>query len=53
MEHEDLIRAIADRDAEAAEKAARRHIESSRDIVMKALHSEDSLTIGRVARTLR
>ncbi len=49
MQHEDLIRALDEGDAAAAETAARIHIEESRELVMKALHSQDSLTIGRVA----
>ena len=48
QQHEDLIRAFAVRDAGAAERAARLHIEESRELVMKALHSQDSLSIGRV-----
>ena len=52
-QHEDLIRALAERDADAAHQAALHHIEDSRDLVMKALHSQDSLTIGRVAWAAR
>jgi len=48
-QHEDLIRALAEGDAAAAANAARVHIEESRALVMKVLHSQDSVTIGRVA----
>ncbi len=48
QQHEDLIRAFARNDGDAAEKAARLHVEASRELVMKALHSPEALTIGRV-----
>ncbi|MEO5752388.1 MAG: GntR family transcriptional regulator [Usitatibacter sp.] len=47
-QHEELIAALAKGDAAAAEGAARVHIEESRELVMKALHSQDAVTIGRV-----
>jgi DNA-binding GntR family transcriptional regulator len=48
MQHEELIRALDEGDADAAESAARLHIEESRELVMKALHSQHLVTIGRV-----
>jgi DNA-binding GntR family transcriptional regulator len=43
-QHEDLIAALAGSDPAAAEQAARLHVIASREMVMKALLSEDSLT---------
>lgn len=48
-QHEDLVRALDEGDADAAESAARFHIEESRELVMKALNSQHLVTIGRVA----
>ena len=47
-EHMDLIEALAVGDADAAERAARAHVESSRALVLKAILAQDSLTIGQV-----
>lgn len=47
-EHADIIEALALGDAEAAERAARAHVESSRELVLKAILAQDSPTIGRV-----
>lgn len=47
-EHADIIEALALGDADAAERAARAHVESSRDLAMKAILAQDSPTIGRV-----
>lgn len=46
-EHADIIEALALGDADAAERAARAHVESSRDLAMKAILAQDSPTIGR------
>jgi DNA-binding GntR family transcriptional regulator len=48
QEHMDLIEALAVGDADGAERAARAHVESSRELVLKAILSQDSLTIGQV-----
>lgn len=47
-EHMDLIEALAVGNADAADRAARLHVESSRELVLKAILAQDSLTIGRV-----
>jgi DNA-binding GntR family transcriptional regulator len=52
-QHDDLIEALQEGDARKAESAARIHIEESRELVMKALHSQGSVTIGRVALASR
>ena len=49
QQHEDLINALARADPAAAAEAARKHVQGSRDLVMKALLSQGSLTVGRVA----
>lgn len=49
QQHEDLINAFARADPEAAAEAARLHVQESRDLVMRALLSQGSLTVGRVA----
>ena len=49
QQHEDLINALARSDPDAAAEAARKHVQGSRDMVMKALLSQGSLTVGRVA----
>lgn len=49
QQHEDLINALARGDADAAAEAARQHVQESRDLVMRALLSQGSLTVGRVA----
>lgn len=46
-QHEDLISALGGSDPDAADHAARQHVIASRDLVMKALLSEESLTGGR------
>ena len=48
-QHEHLIIALAEGDGDRAEAAARVHIEEARELVMKALQSHESLTLGRVA----
>jgi DNA-binding GntR family transcriptional regulator len=48
-QHEELIRALDEGDADAAETATRLHIEESRELVMKALDSQHLVTIGRAA----
>lgn len=49
QQHEDLINAFALADTEGAAEATRLHVEESRELVMKALLSQGSLTVGRVA----
>ncbi|HKO67039.1 MAG TPA: GntR family transcriptional regulator [Burkholderiaceae bacterium] len=49
QQHEDLINAFARSDPNAVAEAARLHVEESRDLVMKALLSQQSVTVGRVA----
>ena len=49
QQHEDLINAFARADTEAAAESTRLHVEESRDLVMRALLSQGSLTVGRVA----
>jgi len=49
QQHEDLITALERGDSEAAAEAARLHVQESRDLVMKALLSQSSVTVGRVA----
>lgn len=49
QQHQDLINAFARADPGAAAEAARLHVQESRDLVMRALLSQDSLTVGRVA----
>ena len=49
QQHEDLIDAFAHADPDAAAEAARTHVQESRDLVMRALLSQGSLTVGRVA----
>jgi DNA-binding GntR family transcriptional regulator len=48
-QHEDLIAALAGSDPAAAEQAARLHVIASRDLVMKALLSEESMSGGQAA----
>lgn len=49
QQHEDLITAFARADPAAAAEAAGLHVQESRDLVMRALLSQGSLTVGRVA----
>ena len=49
QQHEDLIDALARADPDAAAEAARLHVQESRDLVMRALLSQSSITVGRVA----
>ena len=49
QQHEDLINALARGDPDAAGEAARLHVQESRDLVMRALLSQGSITVGRVA----
>lgn len=49
QQHEDLINAFARADPDAAAEATRLHVQESRDLVMRALLSQGSLTVGRVA----
>lgn len=46
-EHADIIQALALGNADAAERAARAHVESSRDLVLKAILAQDSPMIGQ------
>lgn len=49
QQHEDLIDAFTRGDPDSAADATRLHVEESRDLVMRALLSQGSLTVGRVA----
>ena len=48
-QHDDLIEALVNGDADAAEAAARTHVVESRDLVMRALLTDErALTVARV-----